>query len=141
MPARFRARNWKADRRTGTGSRAQLAGGLPTEFRVIFVLRAVAGFTSPEVAELLAAHGGPAASGWTCRGCARGVSPGALLAGVAADSRDECPITKSVFLVKKPQFSNGLQAVQRNAARMRACSAAKCVRKYNRQRLLFDTLV
>jgi hypothetical protein len=38
---------------------------LPAEFRVVFVLRAVAGFTSSEVAELLAADGGAAASGWT----------------------------------------------------------------------------
>jgi len=39
--------------------------GLPATFRVVFVLRAVAGFTSPETAELLVAHGGPAAAGWT----------------------------------------------------------------------------
>ena len=39
--------------------------GLPAGFRVIFGLRAVAGLTSPEVASLLAAHGGPAAAGWT----------------------------------------------------------------------------
>jgi hypothetical protein len=38
--------------------------GLPATFRVVFVLRAVAGFTSPEAAELLVAHGGPAAAGW-----------------------------------------------------------------------------
>lgn len=38
--------------------------GLPATFRVVFVLRAVAGFTSPEVAELLVFHGGPAAAGW-----------------------------------------------------------------------------
>lgn len=38
---------------------------LAVEFRVVFVLRAVAGFTSPEVAALLAAHGGPNAAGWT----------------------------------------------------------------------------
>ncbi len=38
---------------------------LPATFRVVFVLRAVAGFTSPETAELLVAHGGPAAAGWT----------------------------------------------------------------------------
>jgi hypothetical protein len=50
-PERDRVRNWLA--------------GMPPEFRVVFVLRAVAGFTSPEVAELLAAHGGSAASGWT----------------------------------------------------------------------------
>jgi DNA-directed RNA polymerase specialized sigma24 family protein len=38
---------------------------LPAEFRVVFVLRAVAGFTSPEVADLLVAQGGPGASGWS----------------------------------------------------------------------------
>jgi DNA-directed RNA polymerase specialized sigma24 family protein len=38
---------------------------LPVEFRVIFALRAVAGFSSPEVARLLAAHGGPSATAWT----------------------------------------------------------------------------
>jgi DNA-directed RNA polymerase specialized sigma24 family protein len=39
--------------------------GLRVEFRVIFALRAVAGFGSPEVASLLAAHGGASAAGWT----------------------------------------------------------------------------
>ena len=39
--------------------------GLPAEFRVVFVLRAVAGFTPPEVANLLNAHAGPAAFGWS----------------------------------------------------------------------------
>ncbi len=38
---------------------------LPTAVRTIFVLRAVAGFTAEETAELLAAHGGPKAAGWT----------------------------------------------------------------------------
>jgi len=38
---------------------------LPTEQRVIFVLRAVAGLHSAETAELLAANGGPRAAGWT----------------------------------------------------------------------------
>lgn len=38
---------------------------LPVESRVIFTLRAVAGFTSPETAQLLVAHAGPAASAWT----------------------------------------------------------------------------
>jgi hypothetical protein len=38
---------------------------LPTAVRTIFVLRAVAGFTADETAELLAAHGGPKAEGWT----------------------------------------------------------------------------
>jgi hypothetical protein len=38
--------------------------GLPTETRVIFVLRAVAGFTANETAEMLAEHGGKGAEGW-----------------------------------------------------------------------------
>jgi hypothetical protein len=38
---------------------------LPTATRVIFVLRAVAGFTAPETAALLAAHAGPKAAGWS----------------------------------------------------------------------------
>ena len=38
--------------------------GLRVEFRAIFALRAVAGFSSPEVASLLAAHGGGSAAGW-----------------------------------------------------------------------------
>lgn len=50
-PDRDRARKWLA--------------GLPTFTRTIFVLRAVAGFTSAEAAGLLAEHGGPLAAGWT----------------------------------------------------------------------------
>ena len=38
---------------------------LPTATRVVYVLRAVAGIPSPETAALLAAYGGPKASGWT----------------------------------------------------------------------------
>lgn len=38
---------------------------LPEASRVIFVLRAVAGISSPEAAALLAAYGGPKAAGWT----------------------------------------------------------------------------
>jgi len=38
---------------------------LPASLRTIFVLRAVAGFTTAETAALLAAHGGPQAAGWT----------------------------------------------------------------------------
>jgi len=38
---------------------------LPTVVRNIFVLRAVAGFTAVETAELLVTRGGPAAAGWT----------------------------------------------------------------------------
>jgi hypothetical protein len=38
---------------------------LPTELRTVFVLRAVAAFSTPETTELLIAHGGPQASGWT----------------------------------------------------------------------------
>src|SRR6266568_9002231 len=39
--------------------------GLATEVRVVFALRAVAGFTAGETAALLAGHGGASASGWT----------------------------------------------------------------------------
>ena len=39
--------------------------GLPTAMRTIFVLRAVAGFTTAETADLLRAHGGPHAGGWS----------------------------------------------------------------------------
>jgi hypothetical protein len=39
--------------------------GLPTVLRTIFVLRAVAGFTPSETADLLRAHGGPKAAGWS----------------------------------------------------------------------------
>jgi hypothetical protein len=38
---------------------------LPTPLRTIFVLRAVAGLTPAETADLLQAHGGPQAAGWT----------------------------------------------------------------------------
>jgi hypothetical protein len=38
---------------------------LPTALRTIYVLRAVAGFSAGETAELLAGHGGPRAAGWT----------------------------------------------------------------------------
>jgi hypothetical protein len=38
---------------------------LPTAVRVIFVLRAVAGLTAAETADLLADHGGAQAAGWT----------------------------------------------------------------------------
>lgn len=38
---------------------------LPTAMRTIFVLRAVAGFSAPQTAELLAAHGGPNAAPWS----------------------------------------------------------------------------
>jgi len=38
---------------------------LPTDLRTVFVLRAVAGFTTPETTELLIEHGGPQAAGWT----------------------------------------------------------------------------
>jgi len=50
-PERDRMRKWLAS--------------LPTALRTIFVLRAVAEFTSVETAALLAAHGGPRAAGWT----------------------------------------------------------------------------
>jgi DNA-directed RNA polymerase specialized sigma24 family protein len=50
-PERDRMRKWVASQ--------------PTALRTIFVLRAVAEFTSVETAALLAAHGGPRAAGWT----------------------------------------------------------------------------
>ena len=53
-PDRDRVRNWLAS--------------LPTAMRVVFVMRAVVGFTSPETAAMLAAHGGPTAAGWNADG-------------------------------------------------------------------------
>jgi hypothetical protein len=50
-PERDRVRNWLES--------------LPTVQRTIFVLRAVAGFTTAETAALLAEHGGPQAAGWS----------------------------------------------------------------------------
>ena len=50
-PERDRVRNWLES--------------LPTVQRTIFVLRAVAGFTTAETATLLAEHGGPQAAGWS----------------------------------------------------------------------------
>ncbi|HEY6489916.1 MAG TPA: hypothetical protein VIY99_12385 [Terracidiphilus sp.] len=49
-PDRGRVRNWLA--------------GLPIASRVVFVLRAVAGVSTSEVAALLAAHAGAQAAGW-----------------------------------------------------------------------------
>jgi len=49
-PDRDRVRNWLES--------------LPTATRTIFVLRAVAGFTPQETADLLGAHGGPLAADW-----------------------------------------------------------------------------
>jgi hypothetical protein len=50
-PDRDRVRNWLES--------------LPTAMRTIFVLRAVAGFTTAETGQLLTAHGGPQAAGWS----------------------------------------------------------------------------
>lgn len=50
-PDRDRVRNWLER--------------LPTAMRTIFVLRAVAGFTTTETADLLHEHGGPQAAGWS----------------------------------------------------------------------------
>jgi hypothetical protein len=50
-PDRERVRTWLAS--------------LPTAVRTIFVLRAVAGFTTAETVALLKAHGGPRAAGWS----------------------------------------------------------------------------
>lgn len=41
---------------------------LPTELRVVFVLRAVAGFTAAETAAMLSSYSGPKAAGWTAEG-------------------------------------------------------------------------
>lgn len=38
--------------------------GLPTPLRTIFVLRAVAAFSTPQTAQVLIEHGGPRAAGW-----------------------------------------------------------------------------
>jgi hypothetical protein len=50
-PDRDRVRNWLES--------------LPVSMRTIFVLRAVAGFSTSETADLLEAHGGPQAADWT----------------------------------------------------------------------------
>jgi hypothetical protein len=49
-PDRDRVRNWLES--------------LPAAMRTIYVVRAVAGLTTQETADLLATHGGPHASGW-----------------------------------------------------------------------------
>lgn len=41
---------------------------LPMDVRTVFVLRAVGPFSAADTAALLAAHGGPAAAGWTADG-------------------------------------------------------------------------
>jgi hypothetical protein len=53
-PDRDRVRSWLED--------------LPVVLRTVFVLRAVAGFTTAETAELLAQYGGPNAVGWNADG-------------------------------------------------------------------------
>jgi DNA-directed RNA polymerase specialized sigma24 family protein len=53
-PDRDRVRNWLES--------------LPVDLRTVFALRAVAGFTAPETAALLAEYGGPKAAGWTADG-------------------------------------------------------------------------
>ncbi len=50
-PDRDRVRNWLES--------------LPAAMRTIYVVRAVAGFTAQETADLLVTHGGPQAAGWT----------------------------------------------------------------------------
>ena len=60
--------------------------GLPTETRVIFVLRAVAGFSANETADLLADHGGPGRGRMECGSSAGDLPAGAVFAGFAADS-------------------------------------------------------
>jgi hypothetical protein len=49
----------------GRGRVREWLESLPAFMRTVFVLRAVGGISAPEVAELLAAHGGPNAAGWT----------------------------------------------------------------------------
>jgi hypothetical protein len=53
-PDRDRVRNWLEK--------------LPVDLRTVFALRAVAGLTAQETAELLAEYGGPQAIGWTAEG-------------------------------------------------------------------------
>jgi len=50
-PDRVRVRDWLES--------------LPTAQRTVFVLRAIAGFSPAETADMLAAHGGPQAAGWS----------------------------------------------------------------------------
>ena len=50
-PDRDRVRNWLAS--------------LPTAMRTVFVLRAVAGFTTADTAAILVQHGGPKAAAWS----------------------------------------------------------------------------
>ena len=61
---------------------------LATETRVIFVLRAVAGFTADDTAAMLAGHGGPGAEGVECGRGAGNLPAGTVFAGFAADSCD-----------------------------------------------------
>jgi hypothetical protein len=53
-PDRDRVRNWLEN--------------LPVDLRIVFALRAVAGLSAPETADLLAEFGGPKASGWNADG-------------------------------------------------------------------------
>jgi len=53
-PDRDRVRNWLEN--------------LQVDLRTVFALRAVAGFTAPETAALLAEYGGPQAASWTADG-------------------------------------------------------------------------
>ena len=53
-PDRDRMRNWLAN--------------LPADVRSVFALRAVAGMTAQETADLLTQYGGPKAAGWTVQG-------------------------------------------------------------------------
>ena len=78
-PDRDRVRNWLAS--------------LSTVTRVIFVLRAVAGFSSPETAAMLAANGGRGCSRMDRGSGARSFPARAVLPGFAADSRNDRAIT------------------------------------------------
>ena len=64
--------------------------------RTIFVLRAVAGLSAAETAELLAEYGGPKAAGWNAEAVRGLFSAGTVLAGFAADSGDR-PLVRLAF--------------------------------------------
>ncbi len=61
----FRAKSWQTMMAGPDRDRVRKwLASLPLEMRVVFVLRAVAGFTSADTAAMLAAHAGPSAAGW-----------------------------------------------------------------------------
>ena len=62
---------------------------LATQTRVIFVLRAVAGFTADETAAMLAEHGGRGAEGWNADAVREIFRAGVVFAGLTIDPRDD----------------------------------------------------